>query len=100
LYLVQRVLAKRYAERDVPDVESYVRETVAGLRPLTTDEEESLVAKGIFLVRRIAVALPPEASLQEALRAHFLEGLMALREEAGPSSTDPAPAGSGSRRAA
>ena len=100
MYLVQRVLAKRYAERDVPDVESYVRETVAGLRPLTTEEEDSLVAKGIFLVRRIAVALPPEASLQGALREHFLEGLMAMRDELDPKSTDPAPAGAGSQRAA
>jgi hypothetical protein len=95
---MQRVLARRYAERDVPDVETYVRETVAGLAPASPDEEEELVAKGIFLVRRIAFALPPEASLQEALRDHFIEGLSALRDEAGPSSTDPA--GTKSRRAA
>ena len=93
-----RVLAKRYAERDVSDVETYVRETVAGLAPLNAEEEESLVAKGIFLVRRIAFALPPEASLQQALREHFLEGLTALRDEATPSSTDPA--GTTSRTAA
>ncbi len=57
------------------------------------------MAKGIFLVRRIAFALPPEASLREALRDHFLEGLTALRDEAGPSSTDRR-SGAGSRRAA
>ncbi|HZO60066.1 MAG TPA: hypothetical protein VFB51_10270 [Solirubrobacterales bacterium] len=98
-----RVLAKRYAERDVPDVETYVRESVAGLGPLNSDDEEALVAKGIFLVRRIAFALPPEASLRVALREHFPEGLAALRDEAGPSSTDkdtdPAPAGTTSRAA-
>jgi hypothetical protein len=78
-------------------VETYVRETVSGL-VLSPEEEESLVAKGIFLVRRIAFALPPEASLQEALREHFLEGLAALRDDADPSSTDPA--GTPSRHAA
>jgi hypothetical protein len=95
---MQRVLARRYAERDVPDVETYVRETVAGLEPASPEEEEELVAKGIFLVRRIAFALPPEASLQQALRDHFLEGLIALRDEASPPSPDPA--GSESRSAA
>jgi hypothetical protein len=95
---MQRILARRYAERDVPDVETYVREMVSGLAPANTEEEEALVAKGIFLVRRIAFALPPEASLVEALRDHFLEGLSALRDEAEPSSTDPA--GAGSARAA
>jgi hypothetical protein len=85
-----RVLARRYAERDVPDVETYVRETVSGLASVRPEEEEALVAKGIFLVRRIAFALPPEASLREALRDHFLEGLVALRDEADPSSPEPA----------
>jgi hypothetical protein len=91
---MQRVLARRYAERDVPDVETYVREIVSGLGPVSTEAEEALVAKGIFLVQRIAFALPPEASLVEALRDHFLEGLSALRDEAGAASTDPASAGS------
>lgn len=86
---MQRVLARRYAERDVPDVEAYVRDAISDLGPQSPEAEEALVAKGIFLVRRIAFALPPEASLQEALREHFLEGLAALREEAGPTSTDP-----------
>jgi hypothetical protein len=94
LCLMQRVLARRYAERDVPDVETYVREMVSGLGPVNTEAEEALVAKGIFLVRRIAFALPPEASLVEALRDHFLEGLSALRDEAAVASTDPASAGS------
>jgi hypothetical protein len=98
---MQRVLARRYAERDVPDVEAYVRETVSALAPATPEEEEALVAKGIFLVRRIAFALPPEASLREALREHLVEGLTALRDEVDPSSTDPVGTGStGSRRAA
>jgi hypothetical protein len=91
---MQRLLARRYAERDVPDVETYVREIVSGLGPVSTEAEEALVAKGIFLVRRIALALPPEASLQGALRDHFLEGLSALRDEADAASTDPAGAGS------
>ena len=51
---------------------------------LTPAEQEELVPRGIFLVRRIAQALPPEASLEEALRDHLSEGLAALREEAGP----------------
>ena len=81
-------------------METYVRETVSGFAPLASADQEALVAKGIFLVRRIAFALPPEASLREALRDHFLEGLTALRDEEGPSSTDPAGAGAGSRHAA
>lgn len=81
----------------MPDVETYVRETVSGLASVTPEEEKALVARGIFLVRRIAFALPPEASLQQALSEHFLEGLAALREEDDPSSTDPV--GTGSRAA-
>ena len=65
-------------------METYVREAVSGLASATPDEEEALVAKGIFLVRRIAFALPPEASLREALREHLAEGLTALRDEADP----------------
>ena len=96
---MQRVLARRYAERDVADVETYVRETVRGLEGVDAAELEQLVARGIFLVRRIAVALPPEASLEEALREHLAEGLAAFRAEAGsPPGSDPA--GASSRQAA
>jgi hypothetical protein len=95
---MQRVLAKRYAERDVADVENYVRETVRGMASVTPAQQDELVARGIFLVRRIAQALPPEASLQEALRDHFAEGLTALWAEAGPSGSGPP--GTPSRRAA
>jgi len=87
---MQRVLAKTYAERDVNDVETHVRETVRGLGATAPAEEEQLVARGIFLVRRIAQALPPEASLQDALRDHLAEGLLALRAEEDPSSGPPA----------
>ena len=66
-----------------------MRDAISDFEPLIGEDEEALVAKGIFLVRRIAFALPPEASLQEALREHFIEGLAALREEAGPTSPDP-----------
>lgn len=95
---MQRVLNNRYAERDVKDVEGYVRDIVRGMSDVTPDQSEQLVVRGIFLVRRIAMALPPEASLQQALRDHFAEGLSALREEAG--SPDAAPTGTASRRAA
>lgn len=80
------------------DVETYVRDTLRGMGPLATAEEEQLVAGGIFLVRRIARALPPEASLEEALRDHLAEGLSALRAEVGPPSRPPA--GTPSRHAA
>ena len=63
------------------DVETYVRDAVRSLGTATPSEEEELVARGIFLVRRIARALPPEASLQEALGEHLTEGLAALRSE-------------------
>jgi hypothetical protein len=95
--LMQRVLNNRYAERDVKDVEGYVRDIVRGMSDVAPDQHEQLVVRGIFLVRRIAMALPPEASLQQALRDHFPEGLSALREENG---RDAAPAGTPSRRAA
>ena len=80
------------------DVEIYVRDTLRAMTALTPAEHEELVPRGIFLVRRIAQALPPEASLQEALRDHLAEGLAALRAEAGPSGGPPA--GTPSRRAA
>ena len=81
---MQRVLNNRYAERDVKDVEGYVRDTVRGMTEVAPDHHEGLIVRGIFLVRRIAMALPPEASLQEALREHFAEGLAALCAETGP----------------
>ena len=71
------------------DVETYVRDAVRGLGPTDPAEEAELVARGIFLVRRIARALPPEASLQEALREHLAEGLSALADP--DPSSDPAP---------
>jgi hypothetical protein len=78
---MQRVLNTRYSERDVKDVESHVRDIVRGLSTVAPAEQEELVVRGIFLVRRIARALPPEASLAEALRDRLAEGLMAMREE-------------------
>ena len=80
---MQRVLNTRYSERDVKDVENHVREIVRGMSTVSPAEQEELVVRGIFLVRRIAQALPPEASLAEALRDHLAEGLTAMREEEG-----------------
>ena len=95
---MQRLLNNRYAERDVKDVEGYVRDKVRAMTDVAPDQHEGLIVRGIFLVRRIAMALPPEASLQEALRDHFAEGLSALRVETGPSGA--APTSTPSRRAA
>ena len=78
---MQRVLNTKYSERDVKDVESHVREIVRGMTTVAPAEQEELVVRGIFLVRRIAQALPPEASLAEALRDHLAEGLTAMREQ-------------------
>ena len=77
---MQRVLNTKYSERDVKDVESHVRDIVRGMTTVAPAEQEELVVRGIFLVRRIARALPPEASLAEALRDRLAEGLMAMRE--------------------
>ena len=75
-----RVLAKTYTERDVADVESYVRDAVGGISPsLASDEREQLVARGIMLVRRMAQALPPEASLEELLRDRLGNSLAVYR---------------------
>jgi hypothetical protein len=62
------VLRQPYAERDVQDVESYIRETVRNIWPdIGSDEREHLIARGIMLVSRIAQALPPETSLAALL---------------------------------
>jgi hypothetical protein len=75
-----RVLPKLYTERDVEDVESYVRETVGSISPyIASDEREQLVARGIMLVRRMAMALPPEASLEELLHERLGNSLAVYR---------------------
>ncbi len=75
---MERVLATRYAERDIDDVERHVREAVDVMGDLLERERGQLIVGGIFLVRRVARALPPEASLVEALRERLGEGLTAL----------------------
>jgi hypothetical protein len=76
---MQRVLPKPYAERDVADVELYVRHAVDGLGDVLVDEQDQLVARGIFVVRRIAQALPPEVSLERTLSGRLPEALAAYR---------------------
>jgi hypothetical protein len=75
-----RVLLKTYAERDVQDVESYVRDTVSSISPyIASQEREELVARGIMLVSRMAHALPPEASLQAPLHERLGNSLAVYR---------------------
>src|SRR3989442_1692634 len=75
-----RMLSKPYAERDVEDVESYVRNTVGHISPsIASDEREQLVARGILLVSRMAQALPPEASLEALLRERLGNSLSVYR---------------------
>jgi len=76
---MQRVLPQPYTERDVADVELYVRDAVDGLGDVRGDEQARLVARGIFVVRRIAQALPPEVSLEETLSGHLEDALEAYR---------------------
>jgi hypothetical protein len=78
---MQRVLPKLYAERDVADVELYVRDAVQGLGDVRGDEQDRLVARGIFVVRRIAQALPPEVSLKQTLSGHLPDALTAYRSQ-------------------
>jgi hypothetical protein len=78
---MQRVLPKPYAERDVADVELYVRDAVHGLGDVRGDEQDRLVARGIFVVRRIAQALPPEVSLKQTLSGHLPDALTAFRSQ-------------------
>ena len=78
---MQRVLPKPYAERDVADVELYVRDAVHGLGNVRGDEQDRLVARGIFVVRRIAQALPPEVSLKQTLSGHLSDALTAYRSQ-------------------
>ena len=76
---MQRVLDKLYAERDVADVELYVRDAVHGLGVVVGREQDQLVAHGIGVVRRIAQALPPEVSLEQTLSGRLTEALAAQR---------------------
>jgi hypothetical protein len=77
---MSQLLSKPYAERDVPDVESYVRETVGHISPyLASDEREQLVARGIMLVSRMAQALPPGASLEGLLHERLGNSLAVYR---------------------
>jgi hypothetical protein len=76
---MQRVLPNQYTERDVADVERYVRDAVHGLDDVRRDEQERLVARGIFVVRRIAQALPPEVSLEQTLSGRLADALTAYR---------------------
>lgn len=78
---MQRVLPKPYAERDVADVELYVRDAVHGLGNVRGDEQDRLVARGIVVVRRIAQALPPEVSLKQTLSGHLTDALTAYRSQ-------------------
>jgi hypothetical protein len=73
-----QMLTNIYTERDVADVESYVRAAVMrGIPGIASEERERLVARGILLVRRIARALPPETSLDRVLRER-LEGALSV----------------------
>jgi hypothetical protein len=75
-----RVLEKPYTERDVTDVESYVRDAVGQISPyLASDEQEQLVARGVVLVRRMARALPPEQSLADVLQSRLGNALAVYR---------------------
>jgi hypothetical protein len=94
------VLRQPYAERDVEDVEAYVRHTVTSIAPgVVPDDREELVARGILLVSRMARALPPEASLAAFLDERLSGSLAVYRrrlashaEHAGASPAHPAPA--------
>jgi hypothetical protein len=81
---MQRVLPKQYTERDVADVELYVRDAVHGLGDIQCDEQDKLVARGIFFVRRIAQALPPEVSLEQTLSGRLTGALAADRARTRP----------------
>ena len=73
-----QVLPQMYSERDVRDVESYVRSSVEDVPgSLSVEEHERLVARGILLVRRIAHALPPDTSLDAVLRDRLAPALAA-----------------------
>jgi hypothetical protein len=75
-----QMLSHTYAERDVQDVESYVRDTVGHISPyIGSDEREELVARGILLVSRMAQALPPELSLAALLHERLGNSLAVYR---------------------
>ena len=75
-----RMLSRPYTERDVEDVEAYVRGTVGQISPyIGSDEREQLVARGIMLVSRMAQALPPDASLEALLHERLGNSLAVYR---------------------
>jgi hypothetical protein len=75
---MNRVLPQPYTERDVRDVELYVRDAIHELG-VGGAERDKLVARGILVVRRIAQALPPEVSLQQTLSDRLPDALAAYR---------------------
>jgi hypothetical protein len=80
-----RTLSRPYAERDVRDVESYVRDTIGGISPrMAFEEREALVARGIMLVSRMARALPPETSLEAVLQQRLGNSLAVYRWRGAP----------------
>jgi hypothetical protein len=58
---------------------------------LSAEEHERLVARGILLVRRIAHALPPGASLDAVLRDHLTPALDTYRWREARTTRDQAP---------
>ena len=64
-----RVLPKPYAERDVEDVEFYVRETVGSISPyIASDEREQLVARGLVPAGAavVLVSINPDLTRDDA----------------------------------
>jgi hypothetical protein len=68
--------------RDVTDVETYVGDTLAGMRlPAGSRDAEWLRRAGVATVTRLELAMPPERPLLPVLESMLPERLMALWQE-------------------
>ncbi len=68
--------------RDISDVETYVGDTLAGMRlPTGARDTEWLHRAGVATVARLELALPPDRPLTPVLDSLLPQRLMALWQE-------------------
>jgi hypothetical protein len=71
--------SSRTSFRDVADVDTYVGDTLAGLRlPAESRDLEWLRRAGVATVARLELAMPPERPLLPVLESLLPQRLMAL----------------------
>jgi hypothetical protein len=81
-YSLRMIANSHTSFRDVTDVETYVDDTLAGLRlPAESGEREWLHRAGVATVARLELAMPPERPLLPVLESQLPQRLLALWQE-------------------